>query len=137
MTEKHPREMSSEELIADVKALPDPQRSILSHNERVLIELCQALAAKLEKPLHDNWKGVTVVLDGGLVQDVTSNDPRMVGLGYDVIDYDTDGADDCGVVKQADGSFSDAFLGGGYISQQTVEIVIEDEADTSESLTAS
>lgn len=48
MAEKHPRDMTIEELIADVATLPNTERTLLSHNERVLIELCQALGAKLE-----------------------------------------------------------------------------------------
>lgn len=47
MAEKHPKDMSIEELIADVKTLPNPERSLLSHNERVLIELAQALSEAL------------------------------------------------------------------------------------------
>lgn len=35
-----------------------------------------------------------VVLSGGLVQDIITDDPKEVGTEFIVIDYDTDGADD-------------------------------------------
>lgn len=34
-------------LLAEADELPDPQKSLLTHNERVLIEFCQRLAAAL------------------------------------------------------------------------------------------
>ncbi len=47
MAEKPAKDMTIDELLADVKGLPNTERSIMSHNERVLIELAQALGAKL------------------------------------------------------------------------------------------
>lgn len=41
--------MTVAELIADVKTLPNTERSLLTHNERVLIELAQDLGTALEK----------------------------------------------------------------------------------------
>jgi len=35
-----------------------------------------------------------VILEGGLVQCVVSNDPALIGVQFAVIDYDTEGADD-------------------------------------------
>lgn len=34
-------------LLAEADELPNPQKSLLTHNERELIELCQRLAAAL------------------------------------------------------------------------------------------
>lgn len=36
-------------LLKEAAELPNPQRSILTHNERVLIEFCQRLAAALKE----------------------------------------------------------------------------------------
>ena len=132
MTEK-----TTAELIMSANALPNPKTTFMSATERELIILAKALATKLEKPFHDGtWKGITVVLDGGLVQDVVSLDDRLVGLIYDVIDYDTDGAEDITEIRQSDGSITDAFVNSGFIDPQTVEILFyENESESSESLT--
>src|SRR6478736_4614655 len=49
--EKHPKDMDMTvaELLADVKTLPNTQTTILSYNERVLVELAQALGGALAK----------------------------------------------------------------------------------------
>ncbi len=39
-------------LLAEADELPDPQKSLLTHNERVLIEFCQRLAAALRPCDH-------------------------------------------------------------------------------------
>lgn len=97
MPEKHPREMSTEELIADVKTLPDPGTSIMSRNERVLIELCQALAAKLETATdpdtRDPWSEHEIHSGEDWRADVANGDTRR---GYwDWVDAQVEqGADD-------------------------------------------
>lgn len=71
----------------------------------------------LSKSLH-----VAVVLEGGLVQSVITDNPHLVGMGFDVIDYDTDGADqdDIAKIRQGDGSESEAVIGGGYIVRSEI-----------------
>jgi len=83
----------------------------------------------LEMPRRSS--SLTIVLEGGMVQSVISDDPARIGHGYDVIDYDTDGSDaaDLGRVRQDDGSLSEAIICGGYIEKADVEIV---DADSDE-----
>src|SRR6478609_7650468 len=52
--EKHPKDMDMTvaELLADVKTLPNTQTTILSYNERVLVELAQALGGALAKAVE-------------------------------------------------------------------------------------
>lgn len=74
---------------------------------------------------------LTVALEGGLVSAVCSHDPNLIGLGFDVIDYDTDGADESeiGSVRQSDGSVADALIGSGFVEKLGVEILDEDEEE--------
>jgi len=53
-----------------------------------------------------------VVLEGGFVQAVISNDPRLIGKKVVVVDYDTDGAEagDLTEVAQSDGTIIEAFV---------------------------
>ena len=43
--------------------------------------------------MHQLWPRIAVVMEGGLISAVVSDDPRLQGLRVLVIDHDTDGAD--------------------------------------------
>lgn len=43
------KELSMKDLIAEARALPDPDKNVLSHNERALIKLAGAMADELER----------------------------------------------------------------------------------------
>ena len=49
MEEKHPRDMTTQELLEKTKQLPNTRIALLTAPERNIIELAQALAAKLEE----------------------------------------------------------------------------------------
>jgi hypothetical protein len=53
---------------------------------------------------------IVIAIDGGLVQSVSSDDPRLVGEAVAVVDYDAEGADPEEVVKvpQGEGDTEDA-----------------------------
>lgn len=67
---------------------------------------------------------VSIILEGGIVQDVVTADERILGMPYRVIDYDTDGADEADLygIPQEDGSLSDAYVGGGSVSLATINL---------------
>ena len=67
----------------------------------------------------------TIIVDGGVLQAVVSHDPALIGVEFDLIDYDTEGAEDdrLGQIKQASGELETAFIGGGIVEKQAVEIV--------------
>ena len=70
----------------------------------------------------------TVIVDGGIVQAVISDDTRLIGAEYDVIDYDCDECDPhdangVSQIKQSDGSIATAYTGGGYVEKQEVQIL--------------
>jgi len=56
---------------------------------------------------------IVITVEGGLVQGVSSDDPRLVGEAVAVIDYDAEGADPEEVeqVPQGDGETQDAVIG--------------------------
>lgn len=61
-----------------------------------------------------------VVMEGGLLQGVYSTDPRLVGVRYTTVDYDTEGLgpdDPVSQVGQDDGTDSEA-----YVRHHTVEL---------------
>lgn len=86
--EKHPKDMTVEELIADVATLPDPERSLLSHNERVLIELARALGKALA------YEAAKPVPASGGVEAVRGAIKKLAKEG-DLVIYET--ADDRGL----------------------------------------
>lgn len=47
----------------------------------------RAVLAQSDKPLLP----FAIIVEGGLIQDVVSSDPRLVGIKYVTIDYDTEG----------------------------------------------
>lgn len=69
---------------------------------------------------------IAVILDGGLVQCVVSDDPAEVGKEVQVIDYDTEGADFADdklvVVPQNDGSKEIAFLHTAEILKAGIDL---------------
>lgn len=80
---------------------------------------------------------IYVTVEGGVVQGVHTDDPRLLvdsfdnpsGLEYVIIDYDTDGADEAALVdiKQSDGTISQAIVGNSPIDLLAVKIL--DRAD--------
>ena len=80
-----------------------------------------------------------IVLQGGLVQDVVSDNPAFFDkVNITVIDYDTDNAeaDDTVEVEQEDGSYGEAFVSERSVSQATIPIPLrfnEEEEDEDES----
>ncbi|HRY01557.1 MAG TPA: hypothetical protein P5256_00405 [Beijerinckiaceae bacterium] len=65
-----------------------------------------------------------VVLEGGLVSCVVSNDTRMIGTNFVIVDYDTDGADqdELLAVPQEDGSMAEAVGRFDEISRAGIDI---------------
>lgn len=53
---------------------------------------------------------VAIVLEGGIVQAIVSDQPEQVDVDFTVIDYDTDGVDEAELVAvpQSDGYLSQA-----------------------------
>lgn len=64
------------------------------------------------KPDGRGGNGIVVTVEGGLVQGVSSDDPRLLGRQVTVIDYDFEGADPHEVEKvpQGDGDAEDATI---------------------------
>lgn len=91
-----------------------------------LDDLNRAYALLTKSPALPSPNGFTVgiTLDGGLVQDVFSDDVRMMGRQYVVIDYDTEDADPASLehVRQEDGKYASAFISGGTIERGTVRV---------------
>lgn len=86
-------------------------------------DICRVLDSSPVAPrLH-----VAVILEGGLCQTVVSDNPALIGLAYDVIDYDTEGADETGEVMQDSGDFADACISGGIIEEASIRVVTEDD----------
>jgi hypothetical protein len=56
---------------------------------------------------------IVIVLEGGLVQGISTDDPKLVGSRVIVIDYDAEGADpeEVSRVPQGDGRVEDAVIG--------------------------
>jgi hypothetical protein len=65
-----------------------------------------------------------VVMDGGMISAVVSDDNRLVGMPVDIIDYDTDGAEDEDLVAvhQGDGSSVDAYHCTMRVERPTIRI---------------
>lgn len=66
-------------------------------------------------------KAVTVVMDGGVIQNVLSADPVLAGRPWQLIDYDIECSDEDGHrdIVQSDGTTARAFVGGGTIEHDT------------------
>jgi hypothetical protein len=56
---------------------------------------------------------IVITIEGGLVQSVSSDDPRLVGEAVAVIDYDAEGADpeEIHQVPQGEGETAEATIG--------------------------
>lgn len=65
---------------------------------------------------------LAIVLEGGLVQTIVTEDESLIGMAIDVIDYDTDGADDDEIspVQQSDGSYANAILNTFTVEKATI-----------------
>lgn len=86
-------------------------------------DICRVLDSSPVAPrLH-----VAVILEGGLCQTVVSDNPALIGLAYDVIDYDTEGADETGEVLQEGGAFADACISGGIIEPASIRVVTDED----------
>ena len=67
---------------------------------------------------------IAVVLEGGLVSAVVTDNAELLGTGVVIIDYDTEGADEDEItaVVQPDGKTSDACVWFDDITQAGIEI---------------
>jgi hypothetical protein len=67
---------------------------------------------------------IIVVIEGGIVQGVCTNDPALIGVEYTTLDYDVEGSDqnERTDIEQSDGDVSEAIVGGGQIEELTVKI---------------
>lgn len=67
---------------------------------------------------------IYVVVEGGIVQDVVSDDPAHVGLQYTMIDYDVEGADvdDLRLIRQSDGEAVPAYVGEGTVQHALIRV---------------
>ena len=56
---------------------------------------------------------IVITLEGGLVQGISTDDPKLVGTRVVVIDYDAEGADPSEIsrVPQGNGKTEDAVIG--------------------------
>ena len=65
------------------------------------------------RPAAPEGHMIVITIEGGLVQGVSSDDPRLVGEAVAVIDYDAEGADPEEVhqVPQGDGDAEEAVIG--------------------------
>ena len=81
-------------------------------------DLCERLNCSTE-PKKAN---VYVVIEGGSVQQIVSDDPDAIDAAaqIQVIDYDTDGLDECGAVEQEDGAFADARVYAADVTIATI-----------------
>lgn len=68
---------------------------------------------------------IIVVVEGGLVQDVVSDDPAMQGVEFTVVDYDC--VDEITDVKQGDGSIAEAGVWSSIIGASEIEILEKDD----------
>ncbi|UPT99359.1 hypothetical protein J4G48_0015450 [Bradyrhizobium barranii subsp. apii] len=86
-------------------------------------DICRVLDSSPVAPrLH-----VAVILEGGICQTVVSGNAALIGLAYDVIDYDTEGADETGEVMQEGGAFADACISGGIIEPASIRVVTDED----------
>lgn len=67
---------------------------------------------------------IAVILEGGRVQCVVSDDPADFGKEITVIDYDTEdaSADELSVVPQDDGSYADAIVHKERVSEALIDL---------------
>jgi len=69
---------------------------------------------------------ITIILEGGIVQCVVSKNKKLIGQGYDVVDYDTEGCETITKIKQGykeDPELSeDAYVYGGNVTKSRITI---------------
>lgn len=67
---------------------------------------------------------IAIIVEGGIVQSLVTVDVGAVGQTYDMIDYDTDGADEAELygIPQEDGSISAAYVTCGSVSLATINL---------------
>lgn len=83
-----------------------------------------AIARELAPELFGPMPFVAVVLEGGLVQAVVTDQPAMQGIGVLIIDYDDEGADldELTIVPQEDGGESDAVVSYDIVQAATIDL---------------
>lgn len=76
-------------------------------------------------------RNFTIVLEGGIVQAVVTDDLEMIGVGFDVVDYDTDGREENEVHKIQDGPYiNTAIVYGGYVEKSEIKILEKEDDET-------
>jgi hypothetical protein len=67
---------------------------------------------------------INIIIEGGLVQGIESDDPALIGTDINVIDLDTEGADDdeLGIVNDG-GRERAAWIGGHTVGTISVTII--------------
>lgn len=65
---------------------------------------------------------IVVTIEGGLVTGVHTDEPTLLGVGYDVVDFDSDGADiaDTKLITDDGTKIGRASIGGGAIEKLTM-----------------
>jgi hypothetical protein len=110
-------------LKVDRTGILDPLHPICIFAEHLQTALNNGSAEPATAAPTDFDGSVYVILEGGLCQDVVARDPRLVGIPFAVIDYDTDGADEDSKmdIPQSDGTISEALVWADTIGQATIE----------------
>ncbi len=68
---------------------------------------------------------IAIILEGGVVQDVVSDEPKAASSLIEdiiIIDYDAKGPDSNATVRQDDGSDAEAWVYSSYISKARIGI---------------
>ena len=99
------------------------------------------LCERLNCPAKPKTAYVYIVIEGGSVREIVSDDPDAIDAAAQIriIDYDTDTLDACGAVEQNDGTFVDArvyaegvtitTIGKVYTHEEYAEYLAEDKHD--------
>lgn len=67
---------------------------------------------------------LAIVCDGGLVQDVISDEAQLIGREVVIVDYDAESAcdDEISAVVQADGSTAEAVLSVQIVEKPSIDL---------------
>lgn len=67
---------------------------------------------------------LNITMDGGLIQDIITDDPDLIGQTVTVINYDTDGAPDCDLefVDQGNGTIVAAHISTYPVTKSEIPI---------------
>jgi hypothetical protein len=70
---------------------------------------------------------IAVIVEGGIVQSVVTNDEALIGQKILIIDYDIDGCDldKITAIDQGDGTTVDAYVYGGVTSIERAAIDLD------------